>query len=152
MKISSVITAFLWFAILVAGPGLARAEEDPLRHGNALLIGVSAYVDPRWPPLNDIQLELERLKAGLAPNFDNIETLIDPDWSDLSKGLRRFLRKYGNEKNGRLFLYYAGHGYTEKDIIRGQYRGLLLRRIHHSWTALRPVCLRHDLKLFQWKK
>ena len=40
------------------------ASDDPLRHGHALLIGISKYDDRRWSALEDVPLQVEQLRRG----------------------------------------------------------------------------------------
>jgi tetratricopeptide (TPR) repeat protein len=89
------------------------ALDDPLRHGHALLIGNSHYKDRGWPQLDDIPLQLAQLEKGLKVHFDNVEVVQDIDAVPMLNKLNDFLRTYGNDSNARLFIYYAGHGYTE---------------------------------------
>jgi peptidylprolyl isomerase len=109
--------------IVTARPASGVAKEDPLRHGYALIIGAWAYDDPRWPRLGDIKLQIKQLQTGLAPHFDGVELLSNPSFDQLDIGLRRFLRNHGNDEKARLFIYYAGHGFTELNAMRNEYRG-----------------------------
>jgi|HubBroStandDraft_6_1064221.scaffolds.fasta_scaffold350846_1 hypothetical protein len=118
-------------AILVAAilsPYRADAQappgsDDPLRHGHALLIGNSHYWASGWPPLDDIPLQLAQLKNGLKEHFDTVKVVEDLQAIPLLATINDFLREYGNDSDARLFIYYAGHGYTE--IQRNEYRGYI---------------------------
>ena len=101
------------------------AQDDPLRHGYALLIGNWAYSDFRWPPLADIQMQLTQLKSTLGAHFDDVQVLPNPTFTQLDRELRAFLRLRGNDNDARLFIYYAGHGYTETDLSRNEQRGYI---------------------------
>ncbi len=123
---------FLLLAVLLAtalalAPGAARAQspDDPLRHGHALLIGNAHYLDRRWPPLDDVPLELQELSKGLAKHFDTVEVATDLDSDKLKQTLANFLGKYGSDRNARLMIYYAGHGYTELIAERNENRGYI---------------------------
>jgi hypothetical protein len=100
-----------------------RTSDDPLRHGRALLIGNSHYMDRGWPPLVDIPLQLRQLKEGLKNHFDDVEIYEDLRTNELRDTITGFIRTYGNEPSARLFIYYAGHGYTE--VIRNENRGYI---------------------------
>jgi hypothetical protein len=100
-----------------------RASDDPLRHGHALLIGISHYKDPRWPQLDDIPLQLTQLEKGLKDHFDTVEVVQDLEAVPLLNKIFDFMRTYGNDSGARLFIYYAGHGYTE--IQRNQTVGYI---------------------------
>jgi hypothetical protein len=102
-----------------------RAPDDPLRHGHALLIGNSLYKDSRWSRLEDIPLQLDALRRGLQSHFDSVQVEKDLETDPLRIKINAFLRTYGNERNARLFIYYAGHGYTEEIDERNEYRGYI---------------------------
>ena len=119
------VTCLLLCLLLLAQPASAAARDDPLRHGHALLIGTWAYNDPRWPRLDDVSQQLQQLKAALTANFDDVQVLANLTFDELETGLRHFLRFEGNDSNARLFIYYAGHGYTEIDLRRNEYRGYI---------------------------
>jgi TPR repeat protein len=123
---------FLLLAVLLAtalalASGAARAQspDDPLRHGHALLIGNAHYLDRRWPPLDDVPLELQELSKGLAKHFDTVEVATNLDSDKLKQTLANFLGKYGSDRNARLMIYYAGHGYTELIAERNENRGYI---------------------------
>jgi len=98
-------------------------SDDPLRHGHALLIGNSHYRDPSWTPLDDIPLQLAQLEKGLKDHFDTVQVVQDLEAIALLGRINDFVREYGNDANARLFIYYAGHGYTE--IQRNENRGYI---------------------------
>src|SRR5262245_42098465 len=84
------------------------ADDDPLRHGHALLIGNSHYQDSRWARLDDVPLQLDALKRGLQTHFDTVDVKQNLDSDSLRQTIDGFLRTYGNDSNARLFIYYAG--------------------------------------------
>jgi TPR repeat protein len=101
------------------------ASDDPLRHGHALLIGNSHYRDRAWAQLDDVPLQLEALREGLLGHFDDVQVEQDLDIEQLRQKIYGFLRTYGNDRNARLFIYYAGHGYTEVIRQRNENRGYI---------------------------
>jgi Caspase domain len=118
-----VAATILFTAMALSVPGYA--QDDPLRHGDALIIGTWAYSDARWPRLDDIRLQIDQLRSGLKAHFDAVQVLSNPTFDQLDSGLRRFLRIRGNDENARLLIYYAGHGYTEVDLGRNESRGYI---------------------------
>jgi hypothetical protein len=96
-----------------------------LRHGHAFLIGVSKYDDRRWPALEDVPLQVEELRRGLQGHFDTIDVVQDLDSDSLRWRVADFLEKYDDEPASRLFIYYAGHGYTELIPGRNELRGYI---------------------------
>jgi hypothetical protein len=102
-----------------------QTSDDPLRHGHALLIGNSHYRDPGWPQLDDIPLQLDTLQKGLRAHFDSLEVVEDLKTKELREKINDFVRTYGNDNDARLFIYYAGHGYTEVIRERNENRGYI---------------------------
>jgi hypothetical protein len=118
---------------LIAAPQSVNAQAssssaDPLRRGHALLIGISHYADSDWPQLDDIPLQLEALQAGLKDHFETIEVRQDLDARELWQTIDHFIRFHGNDSDARLFVYYAGHGYTEVISQRNENRGYITGR------------------------
>src|SRR5215813_11868289 len=93
-----------------------RIPEDiqqVLQHrGHALLIGQSHYTRG-WDELASVRYDLQTLKAGLTPYFETVETVQDPTVSQLRDRMREFLFGKWNTPDERLFIYYAGHGFTD---------------------------------------
>lgn len=52
-------------------------SDDPLRHGHALLIGITNYQDRHWPFLGDISIQVKALRDGLRPHFDTVDVVSD---------------------------------------------------------------------------
>jgi hypothetical protein len=50
---------------------------DPLKHGHALLIGITNYQDRHWPFLGDIPLQVRAFQNGLRPHFDTVDVVSD---------------------------------------------------------------------------
>jgi hypothetical protein len=88
-----------------------------------LLIGNSHYEDRGWPQLDDIPLQLKQLKEGLEFHFDKVEMAENLKTDKLLETIKRFIKENGNKVSDRLFIYYAGHGYTE--VIRNENRGYI---------------------------
>src|SRR5215471_9113241 len=82
------------------------------RSGHALLIGESHYTRG-WDELSSVRHDLQTLKAGLTPYFETVETVQDPTVSQLRDRMREFLLGKWNTPDERLFIYYAGHGFTD---------------------------------------
>jgi tetratricopeptide (TPR) repeat protein len=87
--------------------------QQVLQHrGHALLIGQSRYTSG-WDKLPSVRDDLQALKAGLTPYFETVETMQDPTVSQLRDRMREFLLGKWNLPDERLFIYYAGHGFTD---------------------------------------
>ena len=86
--------------------------QQALYHrGHALLIGVSDY-KTGWPQLPNVKNDLQELKAGLDPYFETVEIVQNPTVSELRGRMSEFVLDQWNNPNERLFIYYAGHGFT----------------------------------------
>lgn len=84
-----------------------------LRHrGHALLIGVSHYTEG-LDQLPSVNKDLQDLKEGLDPYFDDVEVLPNPTVAQLTSKLKAFLLEKWNKPTERLFVYYSGHGFTD---------------------------------------
>jgi hypothetical protein len=75
--------------------------------------------------LPDVKLQLEELRAGLSGHFDTIDVVEDLKIEELRQQISMFLLNYGNDSNARLFIYYAGHGYSEPILQFSEYRGYI---------------------------
>ena len=134
IEVEIMLRATIFIAILLMGAisaspaAVAQASassEDPLLHGHALLIGNAHYSDGHWAQLVDIPFQLERLQEGLQPHFDTVDVEKDLDAAKLKGTIEDFLKRYGNDENSRLFIYYAGHGYSELIRDRNELRGYI---------------------------
>jgi tetratricopeptide (TPR) repeat protein len=86
--------------------------QQALYHrGHALLIGVSEY-KAGWPRLSNVKNDLQDLKAGLDDYFESVVIVQNPTVSELRGRMSEFLLDQWNDPNERLFIYYAGHGFT----------------------------------------
>ena len=111
-----VCWGLLWLLVGLS-PAAAQVPEDIqqlLRHrGHALLIGVSNYTRG-WPPLpNVVKYDLQDLKAGLEPYFETVDIVANPTVAQLRDRMSEFLLGQWNKPDERLFIYYAGHGFTD---------------------------------------
>src|SRR2546425_1219929 len=124
LLIAAMLAAALLSPHLIVAQA-TRASDDPLQHGHALLIGNAHYKDRGWAQLDDIPLQLDALRRGLELHFDNIQVVSNIEAEQLWQTINSFVRTYGNDSNARLFLYYAGHGYTEVIGQRNENRGYI---------------------------
>jgi Caspase domain len=123
LSIASILAAAVFLQHEAAGQ--APRTGDPLRQGYALLIGNSHYKDRRWPRLDDVPLQLSALQEGLKDHFGSVEVVRDLETEPLRQKILEFLRVKGNDRNARLFIYYAGHGYSETILDYNETRGYI---------------------------
>ena len=113
-------------SILGCWPLSGYGQNDPLRHGYALVIGSWAYRDSQWPRIDDVQLQIRQPEAALKPHFDDVKVLTNPSFEQLFPPDLRFLGTRGNNKMMLDFLFtYGGHGYTEVNSSRNDNRGYI---------------------------
>ncbi|MDO9709429.1 OmpA family protein [Paracraurococcus lichenis] len=110
-------------ACLLVAPRPVRAQAIPVDlvrslsgRGHALLIGVSQYQPQTgWSQLRSIPRSIPALQAALRPHFATVTALLDPTAAQLRATVTSFLGDRPQTPEDRLFLYYAGHGFTNLD-------------------------------------
>src|SRR5262249_39831932 len=70
-------------------------------------------------------LQIDALRRGLQGHFDDVDVALDLETEQLRQKINGFVRTYGNDSDARLFIYYAGHGYTEVIGQRNENRGYI---------------------------
>jgi hypothetical protein len=83
----------------------------------ALLIGVSQY--EHWPVLKSVPMEMRLIESSLKKHGFAVETSLNPSGKVLRQTIKDFIDRYGFEKNNRLLIFFSGHGYTRKDVMKG---------------------------------
>ncbi|MEO1460220.1 MAG: caspase family protein, partial [Pseudomonadota bacterium] len=78
---------------------------------NALVIGIDTYTNG-WPRLSNAIKDAELVGDALEAQGFEVERLIDPTGAELRAALRHFYAIRGADPEARLFLWFAGHGYT----------------------------------------
>ena len=106
--------ALLAISLLLLSTITSSADEGPtavLRHGKALLIGVSKY-DKGWDPLPDVLPQMDSFKSELSNQFDEIRIEPNRTGREIASIIHDFLLSK-DARNARLLIYYSGHGYDE---------------------------------------
>jgi hypothetical protein len=87
----------------------------------ALIIGVNSYVDKRIPKLDNPIRDGKALKNILVNGYtfepSNITTLENPDRKAIFKALQDIKSLVG--KNDNFLLFYAGHGFFDREMDSG---------------------------------
>ncbi len=97
--------------------GGVRAKDDagrdvPLyKESHALLIGISEY-DNGWDDLSGVKEDIPAVKRALERHSFEVEVEENLTGQQLEAAIKKFIRKYGEEHNNRLLIYFAGHGHT----------------------------------------
>lgn len=90
----------------------------------ALIIGNSNYLDPNWDDLPGVKKDLEIVKGILEIHGFKVIPKMDLNETELEEVIEEFIFNYGQGKNDRLIIYYAGHG--ETTISHDQKEGWLV--------------------------
>ena len=95
-------------------PGARVVEEIELYHESyALVIGIDKYT-AGWPHLTNAVKDAELVAAALKAKGFIVKLVTNPDSATLERALKDFYVFKGTDQQARLFLWYAGHGHTER--------------------------------------
>ena len=78
----------------------------------ALVIGIDNYTKG-WPRLSNAVKDARLVAEALAARGFGVELLTNVTGAQLRESLRRFFAIKGNDPASRLFVWFAGHGYTD---------------------------------------
>ena len=97
-----------------------NGQATPLyQQSHALVIGVSDYTSG-WPDLPGVKKDIVTV-TSILQNHDFRVTLVEnPDRNQLKSAFDEFISNYSREYNGRLVIYFSGHGYTMKQPWGGE--------------------------------
>ena len=87
-------------------------EVDIYAKSYALVIGIDEY-NNGWPRLSSAVSDAKRVAKELTAKKFIVKTILNPDSTILSKAFQEFFIFRGEKKKDRLFVWFAGHGYTE---------------------------------------
>jgi hypothetical protein len=77
----------------------------------ALVIGVSQYKNG-MKNLPGVKTDMDAVTSALGRQGFQVTSLLDPDYRQFDEAIRQFIASRGRSRNGRLLIYYAGHGET----------------------------------------
>lgn len=89
------------------------AEVSLYAESHALVIGVSDYTRG-WPSLSGVKQDVEKVAGELKRHGFTMDIVLNPTRADFDRALRRFVSRYGHKEDSRLLVYFAGHGYTNR--------------------------------------
>lgn len=98
--------------------GVVAASGDLYAESHALLIGMSRYADG-WTPLPGVDEDLNAVSASLMAQGFAVEVARNLGRAQLMDRLERF-RNDHIDRNGRMLIYFAGHGYSTIDDRIGE--------------------------------
>ncbi len=162
MNRSTVLMAVLGAALLLAGAADAASSRGvPLKlrasekadapvveevqlYGNshALVIGIDDYTNG-WPRLSMAVKDAQLVAAALKKKGFDVTLVLNAKAVELNRAFEEFFLLKGEDPDARLFVWYAGHGHSERGegflvpadaptpAKRGQFRlkSLALRRV-----------------------
>jgi len=79
----------------------------------ALLIGVNDYTG-YWQDLENVPNEIESIEATLMQEHFHLSRLMNPTGKELKERVQAFFEQENQGLKNRLFLFFSGHGYTNK--------------------------------------
>ena len=78
----------------------------------ALVIGINGYKDRAWPRLSNAVKDAEAVKAALERHGFAVTLKTELGANDLPKAIEDFIYGPGADKDARLLIWFAGHGFT----------------------------------------
>ncbi len=94
------------------GDGASSERWKLYGASHALVIGIDEY-SGGWPRLSNAVRDAEAVAAELEARGFEVTTLLNPAGDKLRSELRNFFALKGADPDARLFVWFAGHGYTE---------------------------------------
>lgn len=126
-RIMIVALTIIALFLLRVAIGQERGQTIRLRIGNtttgqevelygasyALVIGVSDYTNG-WSDLAGVREDLPVVKAALEKHGFRVTTVLNPTRRQFDDAVGQFVGAYGQRRENRLLIYFAGHGHTLK--------------------------------------
>ena len=94
------------------GSGTVSERWKLYGSSQALVIGIDDYSNG-WPRLSNAIEDAEAVAAELEARGFEVTKLLNPGGEKLRSELRSFFALKGADPDARLFVWFAGHGYTE---------------------------------------
>ncbi len=86
-------------------------ESSLYGQSHALVIGNSNYTNG-WAWLPGVENDVNEVKTALETNGFHVLVEHDLTKEQMDKSITEFISQYGQDKDNRLLIYYAGHGHT----------------------------------------
>jgi len=96
----------------VAGDNGSNETVSLYANSYALVIGIDEYQDG-WPPLNNAVRDAREVAAAMEARGFQVTLIENPKGRDLDRAIEEFFVLRGENPDDRLFMWFAGHGYTE---------------------------------------
>lgn len=137
LRILPIIIVWFCFGSVTVSPASGhRGVKRVMKNGNqvvlyaeshALVIGVSDYTG-EWSDLPGVKQDIRDVKTVLEAHGFGVDTVKDPDKTELDQAIATFINRHGKGENNRLVIYFAGHGHTLKPKWGDEKRGYLVPR------------------------
>jgi uncharacterized caspase-like protein len=124
---------------------------------HALVIGIDDYSNG-WPRLSNAVKDAQLVAKALEARGFDVQLLTNVNGAQLRESLRRFFAIKGADPNTRLFIWFAGHGYTRhgegylvpKDAPPPHVSDFLLSALHMGdvGSMVRIAASKHVLAVF----
>ena len=102
----------VYVEVQAEGQGGASERWKLYGSSHALVIGIDEYSDG-WPRLSNAVKDAEAVAAELEARGFEVTTVLNPTGDKLRIELRSFFALKGSDPDARLFVWFAGHGYSE---------------------------------------
>jgi formylglycine-generating enzyme required for sulfatase activity len=128
---AKLILAILWAGLLIAPPLWPRAQSqrgqgvrikvetgqeiDLYAESHALVIGINDYTHG-WPDLPGVKRDVAEVSVVLREHGFIVMPVNNPTQTQLDQAIRSFITKYGQSRQNRLLIYFAGHGHTIEGV------------------------------------
>lgn len=99
--------------VVLTGADGSRQEVQLYDGSYALVIGNSEY-SQGWEKLSGVKSDVVAVKGVLEKHGFKVEVEENLTSEELVRRVKKFINDYGYERDNRLLVYYAGHGYTLK--------------------------------------
>jgi tetratricopeptide (TPR) repeat protein len=94
------------------------AEVSLYTESHALVVGVSEYTGG-WSNLSGVKEDTEKVGEELRRHGFTVDFVLNPTRVEFDRAMRRFVSRYGHTEASRLLVYYAGHGYINRQNYGG---------------------------------
>lgn len=91
----------------------------------ALVVGISDYI-AGWADLPGVNRDVPLVKAALEKQGFLVTVMMNPTRAAFDDAMRKFINDNGYDAGNRLLIYFAGHGYTQKDATGNRELGYIV--------------------------
>ncbi len=111
MLLFSLLTQAQQRGFVPINVNIANQQEKLYDQSHALLIGISQYTNG-WNNLPGVKRDIVEIRKALEISGFNVIAKENLTKAQTDNEITSFIANYGQEKNNRLLIYFAGHGFT----------------------------------------